>query len=39
MSEEAREAVSVSDLVAQLQSLQAQVTQAHERVHDMVRRR
>lgn len=39
LSEEAREAVSVSDLVAQLQALQAQVTQAHERVHDMVRRR
>jgi hypothetical protein len=37
LTEEAREAVSVSDLVAQLQALQAQVAAANERVQDMVR--
>jgi chlorophyllide a oxygenase len=39
LSSQARESTIVSDLVAQLQALQAQVAEAHERVADMVRRR
>lgn len=39
LSDRARESVSVSDLVAQLQALQAQVAEANDRVQDMVRGR
>ena len=37
LRDEARESVSVSDLMAQLQSLQNQVAATHERAHELAR--